>query len=244
MKSRKMAMALVACFAFTVILSGCNPLKDKTGDGNKSGVKTLRWVTIGPGKQVDSQMVWDEFNKKLAEKIPGVNINFEIIPPSDFSEKYKLLSASNEPLDLIWTGYVLNFAQEVRNGSYIALDELLDKYGTQVKQELPTWIWDKVKIDNKIYAVPIYQMMAAKKGMRVHSDMAKKYNLDEEKFSQLFQNNKYMTQECYDAISDYLAKLKAGGDIQKGVGNLYALPQKGFEDIVGGTYIKDRKSVV
>ena len=90
---------IAATAAATMLLSGCGtqPVQD-TGDEQV----TLKWMLLGPGEQQDSQKVWDKFNEELAKYLPNTKVEFECVTSSDYAEKWKLASASNEDLDIVW----------------------------------------------------------------------------------------------------------------------------------------------
>ena len=89
MKMFKRAASLVVCICLLIgVLSGCGCSKD-TND-----VVTLKVVLGGVGEMADSQMVWEEFNKKLADFMPNTRVEFEVIPYAEYREKWKLMAAA------------------------------------------------------------------------------------------------------------------------------------------------------
>jgi putative aldouronate transport system substrate-binding protein len=220
--------------AFSIALSGCSFNKPQ-GGGDKQTV--LKWVLGGPSMQEDAEKVWEQFNVELQKKLPNTKVEFDLISMTDFAEKWKLMSASNEQMDIVWNGWMIPFGLTARGGAYKPLDELLDKSAPELKKSLPDWVWQKVKVDGKIYAVPNYQQMSSHRVMFVNKEMADKY-LDYAAMEKVFEANEFMTTETYGEIEKYLAALKQNNAINKGVGFLYNLPQKGYEQILYDFYIK------
>ena len=54
----------------------------------------------GPGKQVDAEKVWEQFNAKLKEKGVNAEVDFEIIPLSEYKQKFTLMLSSREQIDI------------------------------------------------------------------------------------------------------------------------------------------------
>ncbi len=236
MKTRKAVILAVALILIMSVLAGCSGT-DKAASGDKKNV-TLKWMMLGPGKQQDSAMVWDEYNKKLQGFLPGVNVQFEVIPGADYLEKYKLLTASREPIDIMWVGWMINYVDEARNGSYAALDDLMKKNAQSLKKEIPDWVWEFAKVDDKIYSVPNYQMYTqGNYGLVTPKEYADKY-IDKEKMQRVFLENKTFTAESYDAIGEYLAKLKQEDKLQMGISTFFPIYNKGYEQIVNQYVIK------
>ena len=142
---------IAATAAATMLLSGCGtqPVQD-TGDEQV----TLKWMFLGPGEQQDSQKVWDKFNEELAKYLPNTKVEFECVTSSDYAEKWKLASASNEDLDIVWHGWMIPYTSEVKKGSYLELDDLIDEYAPDLKKEIPDAIMDKQRVDEKRDRIP------------------------------------------------------------------------------------------
>lgn len=102
----------------------------------------------------------EEVKKAILDKT-GIEV-IPIIPPKGSeNDKLNILLASNEPLD-IFKG---TMAEHQAKGAAMPLDELLDKYGPNIKKLWPdSWgkeAWDALKgQDGKIYAIPEIPVLA------------------------------------------------------------------------------------
>lgn len=216
--NKKFKNVICAALSASVILGtfGMTGCKKQEEAGNIN----LKWVLLGPGNQKDSKMVQDEFNKKLEEYMPGVTVDFEIITGEDYSEKWNLMMATNEEVDIAWTGYAVDFLQQVQQGSYIELNELLDKYASEMKQDLPDWIFDLTTVNDKIYAIPNYQMMATwPQGVRLLKEYSDKY-FDREAIMKKYDEwaeNPEAGKEFYQLWADGLEKMKQNNELGNGV---------------------------
>lgn len=233
---RILSIAVLATFlAFTS--AGCYPNKDNQKAAGTKETK-LKWIMLGPGKQADADKVWAEFNKKLQKLLPGVKVDFEVIASADYAEKYKLMTAAREPMDLLWVGWMTPYADEARNGTYAELDDLINKNASALKSELSSWVWDLSRVDGKLYSVPNYQMLnIGTYGIRTPKELSDKY-WDAKGAEQIFLSNPTFNAQCYDVIEDYLAKLKADGKIQQGISTYFPIFTKGYEEFLTPYVIK------
>ena len=190
---------------------------------------TLRYLMTGPGKQQDSEVVWKEFNKKLQEQIPNLKIEFEVFPMADYKQQFMLMQTSREKMDIANT-YGLNFSDEVKKGTFLELDELIAKYGSDVKKSLPEWLWDYSNVGGKIYSIPSYQMMCVPQGLKFFKDDMEKYG-DLNAITKVLHENENFTAEYYDIMESYLKNLKDNGRIGLGYQTGMYIT-KGFEQIV------------
>ncbi|MBD2847421.1 ABC transporter substrate-binding protein [Paenibacillus sp. IB182496] len=192
----------------------------ETGSGTADAEPvTLKWIMGGPGKQRDSDKVWALFNERLQEYLPNTKVEFEVIPFGEFKERWQLISASQEQADLVWTGFVLSLADEVRKGAYLPLDELVEAEAPGILDVIPDWVLDMTRVDGELYAIPNYQQMTETRiGMRTPTALADAY-LDRDKAEQVFlaREGRPLDQASYDVLTEYFSKIKEAGKIQKGI---------------------------
>ena len=229
---------IAATAAATMLLSGCGtqPVKD-TGDEQV----TLKWMFLGPGEQQDSQKVWDKFNEELAKYLPNTKVEFECVTSSDYAEKWKLASASNEDLDIVWHGWMIPYTSEVKKGSYLELDDLIDEYAPDLKKEIPDKIMDKQRVDGKLYSIPcMQQMVSYVSSLDFPIDIYEKYKdkINIEELADFFSSKETMDKEAWDKIEEYIKMIKDGGDLKKGVYGFADHVEKGYEWISSPYKIK------
>lgn len=233
MKVKKIISAALAIAAAASVFSGCTGKKKSSG-----GKVTLKYVMCAPGKQEDSDMVWTEWNKKLQEKLPNVEVQFELIPLSEYKQKFALMCASHEEMDIA-NNYGLDFSTEVHNGTFIPMDELIEKYGQEMKSVLPDWFFDYQKIDGSVYGIPTYQMCANLRGMCFIKEYADKY-LDLEGFTKEMQSNEFFTEKAFSYLEEAMEKAAADGIKFKSA----LLPNfKGGERLISTFYTDENERV-
>lgn len=199
-------------------------------DSKQSDQITLKWVMPGPGEQKDSQRVWAKFNEELKkyDGMENVNVDIEVIQPSDYAQKFMLKQTSGETMDLIQT-YSLDWVSEARNGAFMDISDEIRNLASY--KELPEWLWEYGQIDGKQYLLPNYQqMVSALYGFRSQKKLADEY-MDKEKLQNTILSDKYFTSTSYEAIEEYLKTLADAGKLEKGYngGNMVS---KGYETIV------------
>ena len=230
---------LSVLLAAAILITGCGVRKEPV----EEGAVTLKWVVAAPGsKQKDSDKVWAEFNEKLAEHLPGVKVNIEMIAFDDYAEKWKLMAASGEKVDIAWHGWMMDYVSEVNQGAYSGLNNLLDEYGQDLKAELPDWIFEKAMIDGEVYSIPIYQMATDMRiGIYTQKERAEKY-LDADKMRDTFYASPYLTQAGLDQLADYYKALKENDELYLGMGGMGFLNFLGFENILSYQLFVDKST--
>jgi len=232
-KHKNMFIAIMLIFVMT-FLHGCTMIEKEEGKEEKEKV-TLRWMVYGQ-KFKSSDTVIAEFNDRIQKKFPNVTIEFEIVSIENYKEKWNLAMAANEPLDIVWIGNdIFNYSEEVKKGSFMALDYLLSTSGNQLMEEIPATMWDKQKRDGKIYGIPLegtlfrkqYALVTTKRDLDSYgkADEIHKINIQ----------SLYGDEEAYKSFEDYLKFLKEEQRMGTGVScdTFSNLPAKGLEGIYG-----------
>jgi putative aldouronate transport system substrate-binding protein len=178
---------------------------------------TLKWLFMGPGKQQDADMVWEEFNKKLQDYLPNTTVEFTQVAYAEFAEKWKLIAASGEDYDLAWTGWLIPFVPEVNKGAYLPLNDLIDQYAPDLKDGVPDWVLQRATVDGEIYARPNQQMeFSGVPSLKVPKELADQY-LDLDKLQEVTFAAETSTLDTYAPMEEYLQALKEQNLLGKGV---------------------------
>jgi putative aldouronate transport system substrate-binding protein len=221
---------IVLSMATALIVSGCGKTEttqssatpNASADTKAAATEaakpvTLKFVTMSPGKQADAQEVWDEFNKRLATVLPNTKVEFVPVTGAEYADKWKLMAASSEPIDIAWTGYALDYPSEVNKGSYIELDALVDKYAPDIKKEIPSWVLDRARVNGKLYAIPNYQQAVDNRPtLRVPKEFVDKGYIDPKTAQETFYKTGPVSKESLAVMEGYLEKLKQNNQLRKG----------------------------
>ena len=164
---------------------------------------------MGPGMQADAEKVWDAFNAKLQEKGINAEIDFEVYTGSEYKEKFMLMLSAREQVDIVNT-YGLDFENEVANGTFAPLDDLLNEYGSGILDNYEDWFWEYMKVDGVVYGIPTWQINVTSNAILLHKADAEKY-LDIDALKQELNASNHITEEYMQVLDDYLKAMAADG---------------------------------
>lgn len=224
---------LVAAGSF----AGCSGKKGSSSDGDI----TLKYVLPGPGKQPDSDKVWKVMNEKIKEYkgLENVSLDIQVVPASDYSQKFTLWQTSGEKMDIIQT-YMLDYVKESRNGTFLKLNDYTKK-SEGLKKALPEFMWDYALVDGNYYYVPNYQVLThVDWSFATPKALSDKY-WNAEKAQETICSETTFTDKCWDVIEDYLDKLSAAGKLEMGYYPFDVLSftiEKGFERVSGKFWMR------
>lgn len=209
---KSLCMALTA--GMLISMAGCSEKKTTT-----ENIK-LNWMVMTP-EQADSQKVWAEFNKQLAGFMPGVEVEFIPCAYSEYKQRFDLALAGGQQIDLAFGGWVVNLINEANASSIQKLNDLINEHGKELYDSLDEWKWQMCSVGDDIYAIPNDAGFGKGKfAMITHKEYADKY-LDIDKVRETFWSQETFNEACYDVIEEYLEKLKANGELKKGISVTY-----------------------
>lgn len=220
-----------------MLAEGCtkNSFQTDYQESTESGEIIIKWMVYGK-KYKESDIVFNEFNRQLKRYFPDTTVEFEVVEKEYYKDKWDMKMATNETLDLAWIGNELfNYTEEVKKGSFMALNYLLSTYGEALIQNIPDKLWDLEVCDGNVFAIPI-EGAIYRKSLGV---VTKKYYMDQygdkEMIRQVNFSSPYTTKECYQSLEGYLEYAKKFESIGSGVSykSFSAIADKGLEGIYG-----------
>lgn len=133
----------------------------------------------------DVASVEDAMNKILKEKL-NVTLHLKFVDWGAYDQKMQVVNAAGENYDLAFTAnWANNYYQNVAKGSFIPVDDLLQKYAPTILQTIPKIGWDAAKVNGKIYAVPNYQVWTMTNGLMLQKDLADKFGIQADSIKKL-----------------------------------------------------------
>jgi putative aldouronate transport system substrate-binding protein len=202
MKTRKIALLMAALMlAFATMLAGCggsntNDTSGNTASGGESGDKDpvkLKVYLIG-GPQRDLPIVQDEMNKYLMEKI-NTTVDITMIDWGDYSKRMPVITASGENYDIAFTSsWAYDYLPNATRGAFLPINDLLDKYGQGIKEQLDPRFLTGSQIGGQNYAVPVNKELASQWVWRFNKQYVDKYNMDITKIRTLEDLEPYLQQ--------------------------------------------------
>ncbi|MFC3801679.1 ABC transporter substrate-binding protein [Cohnella sp. GCM10012308] len=148
------------------------------GGGSLAPVK-LVWYMPMNEMPADLANVQAEANKIIGEKI-NATVELKVIPSfGDYNDKMNTTLVAGEQVDLMWTSnWSFDYLQNQEKDAFAELNALIDQYAGGLKDSLPAFVWDAVKVKGGIYAVPNYQTITNREGFVIQKPYVDKYNLD------------------------------------------------------------------
>ncbi|MCH1642834.1 ABC transporter substrate-binding protein [Paenibacillus timonensis] len=182
---RSFSFVLATLMALVLVLSACGGNKNAESNSGNSGAAAgnseepvnLIWYTIGtPQKDVDRVM--EEVSKYTKEKI-NATITMKMIDWGDYTQKMQVNVASGEPMDIIFTSAGgFDYVQNARKGAFMELDDLLEKYGQDLKNTIDPAFLEGSKVDGHNYGIPANKELPQQEVWRFNKSLADKYNMD------------------------------------------------------------------
>ena len=196
MTKKIMSLLLAVLMLASVCLVGCDkapqnedtkPAQTKpaeTADDTKAtepAKPELEEATIqvwigGPGKQKDSDEVWEKFNEMLQAYVPNTTVEFSVMTTAEYGTHFDQMLASGEPVDLAWiANWVTGGTQaNIDDGNLMPISELLDTYGQGIKEEIGDLAVDIHRTsDGELYYLPCWQgLYQTKMGIYVPTELA------------------------------------------------------------------------
>lgn len=148
------------------------------GGNDISEHKELVMYVIGD-EPVAADEVEEALNAKLEEKL-NCTVDINYIALSDYTQKYSLLLASGENIDIIYTSTWAFYNEEATKGAFAEItDELLQKYMPQTAAGEDSMAFEQAKINGKCYMIPknspyVNNAMP----VLIRGDLREKYGID------------------------------------------------------------------
>lgn len=142
-----------------------------TGD-----IVNLKWVQVGNEMPKNYDAWKANLDQYLAEKI-GVNLDVEVVSWSDWTTRRSAIVNTNEAYDILFTNND-TYPSDVRLGAFADISELVQTASPELYSYIPAMMWDAVKVDGKIYAVPTYKDSSQTEYFVMDKTVADKYEFD------------------------------------------------------------------
>ena len=191
---------ITLALAMAIANSSCK--KDEVDGENLK----LVWYCTSSGKDPDHDKVLEVFNQKLKEKY-GMELEFYPITGGEYGSKMQVLNASREEYDLCYVNGLTNYYNNIKNGVYYDITDLLPEYAPKTYKSLSDEVWKAASCDNRIYAVPNWQIMARSDCLVVPKDWLEKTNTSMNDLNTMEDLGKYL--EKVVAINPAANKVKS-----------------------------------
>ena len=156
-----MKKTLALLLALALILS-CGAITTAMADDLPQA--TVKMWVLGPGEQADAEMVKEQLNKLLAEKVPNTTLELSLVSDG-YQEKFEKAMAAGERIDIAWAGWMFNKNKMAQEGTILPMDDLLEQYGQGIIEALGKECIDLHRApDGKIYYAVSWQGLVGNRG--------------------------------------------------------------------------------
>lgn len=152
------------------------------GDNKNTEKENLKpyeilWYTIGTPMK-DTDMVFEKLSEYTREKI-NASVKMKMFDWGEYNSKMQVIISSGEPYDLCFTSSWANdYRTNAMHGAFKQMDEVLDKYGKDIKEILHPAFLKGTVINGHNYALPVNKEVAAQAVWVFNKQYVDKYNLD------------------------------------------------------------------
>lgn len=254
---------LTGCGSDKQTNTGDNSQSSTTAQGTTSGENTsgqdaytVKILAPGDASTEDCQKVSAAASAITKEKF-NTEIEVTRVGFGSYDQQVNLMLASNEKLDLMYQ-YCGNVTTAISSGQILPLDDYLEGYGKDLKEQISVDDWRCVTFNGNIYGVPSNKEKATGWGFAFNKEMADATGIDyttiktQEELEPLLTKVKELYPDVYPVVSHTgsCSSMTKQDDLGGDIGSLLSVDSDNTEVInyyasdVYYNEAKDRKSVV
>lgn len=178
---KKRILAAMLTMSMVVSMTACGNSeaggsKDSAkNNGNGDEPYTVTMVLNG-STQPDEERIEQKINEILEPEL-NANLDIVVLPWASASQQLQLMLSGDEKIDVFYT-QATNAVQYMNAGQIVDMSELIDKYGTNIKQIYGEDIAKINQIDGFVYGVPNQIERGSIPAVFMRKDLVEKYNID------------------------------------------------------------------
>lgn len=160
-------VSLVSAIVIIVLISGCSagsgpteaPVPSKSTDTaqSPSPIKEepakIRLFISDNNQPIPSTTAMDIPTIKYLAEQTNTNLDIAFLPHGQYAAQLKLKFASGDMPDVYQT-WGINNEETIPNGQVLALNELIEEFGPNLKKYIPQAAWDAVTVNGNIMGIP------------------------------------------------------------------------------------------
>ena len=178
---KKRILAAMLTLSMVVSMTACGNSeaggsKDSAkNNGNGDEPYTVTMVLNG-STQPDEERIEQKINEILEPEL-NANLDIVVLPWASASQQLQLMLSGDEKIDVFYT-QATNAVQYMNAGQIVDMSELIDKYGTNIKQIYGEDIAKINQIEGFVYGVPNQIERGSIPAIFMRKDLVEKYNID------------------------------------------------------------------
>ena len=171
MLTMAMVMSMTACGNSEA--GGSKDSAKNNGNGDESYTVTM---VLNGSTQPDEERIEQKINEILEPEL-NADLDIVVLPWASASQQLQLMLSGDEKIDVFYT-QATNAVQYMNAGQIVDMSELIDKYGTNIKQIYGEDIAKINQIDGFVYGVPNQIERGSIPAVFMRKDLVEKYNID------------------------------------------------------------------
>ena len=171
MLTMSMVMSMTACGNSEE--GGSKDSAKNSGNGDEPYTVTM---VLNGSTQPDEERIEQKINEILEPEL-NANLDIVVLPWASASQQLQLMLSGDEKIDVFYT-QATNAVQYMNAGQIVDMSELIDKYGTNIKQIYGEDIAKINQIDGFVYGVPNQIERGSIPAVFMRKDLVEKYNID------------------------------------------------------------------
>lgn len=183
-KKRVSGLIALSMLAVTVV-SACSS-NGESEEGGAEAPKDIHILLSHTLAKYAMQYKDDDIYTKELSKLSGFNLKYEFLGHNtDYIQQLTVRFASKDLADMVRTDSILSSIHPgaLEQGVFTPLNDLLDKYGPNLKKKIAQEQWDSPRVskDGKIYGIPYLTAAPAYKVIYIRQDWLDKLNMPQPK---------------------------------------------------------------
>lgn len=184
MKKKVLAGVLAAVMAFSMAACGSSGSGSNSGSSAASGSTasndegdpyTVTLVLQG-SQQQDEERIEEKINEILEPEL-NAKLDIVVLPWASATQQLQLMLSGDEKIDLLYTN-ATTAVQYMHSGQIMDMTELIDKYGTNLKDIYGEDIVKSNNVDGFVYGVPNQIERGSIPAIFMRKDLVEKYNIN------------------------------------------------------------------
>lgn len=185
MKKKVLAGILAATMAFSMAACGSTGSSSDSGSSAASGSTakteekgepyTVTMVLQGT-TQPDEERIEEKINEILEPEL-NAKLDIVVLPWASASQQLQLMLSGDEKIDLLYTS-ATTAIQYMHSGQIMDMSELIDKYGTNLKDIYGEDIAKTNQVGGFVYGVPGQIERGSIPAIFMRKDLVEKYNIN------------------------------------------------------------------
>ena len=180
MKNSFRVKFLVIFLAMLTLLTACNGGETPSGTGSGSDSlqssdaqpAELVWYTPVNNIQAGKDDVLNAVNDYVKDKL-NLTVDIHLYTSSEYNQAVSTMVSAGTYMDIVFTGATfVKFSDYAARNAFAPIEDYIDTYLPQTKEQLPAGAWDAFSYNGHIYAVPSMKDLASNYDFLLNQTMA------------------------------------------------------------------------